>query len=235
MRIRIHRHPFGEAVLTRLLAGYIRLVHATGRFELCCDPVAADLIRAKRPVIGAFWHGRMLMSVPAWTDLVRHLDVASPLQTHVVISEHADGRFISNAIARLGPQTVAGSAKRAGGLGLLRAALEVLADGQIVVVTPDGPRGPRMRAKSGTVLLAIRAGVPVIPLAFACRHQWLLASWDRFALPRPFDRGVFAFGRPLSFGKDAEPAAAKLELEEALTGITNEADHAVGREPVPPG
>lgn len=235
MRARFHRHPLGEAVLARLVAGYIRLVHATGRFELRCDPAAAELIRRRHALIGAFWHGRMLMMVPAWRMLIRHLDVASPLPPSMVISEHPDGRLIASAIARLGLRTVSGSTKRAGGLGLLRGALDVLAGGQIVVVTPDGPRGPRMRAKGGTIHMAVRAGVPIIPVAFAARHQRLLSSWDRFVLARPLDWGVYAFGPPLSVARDADPDVATAELERRLTALTNEVDDAVGRERVAPG
>jgi lysophospholipid acyltransferase (LPLAT)-like uncharacterized protein len=235
MRIRLHRHPIGQAVLARLVASYIRLVHITGEFELRCDPATAELIRGQRPLIGAFWHGRMLMIQPAWATLVRHLGLTAPLQPYVISSAHADGRFIASATDRLGLKTVFGSTKKAGGLGLLRGALKVLAEGNIAVVTPDGPRGPRMRAKSGTIHMARLAGVPIVPVTFACRRQWLLSSWDRFVLPRPFDRGVFAFGRPLVFTRDSNPDAAGAELEHELNRLTSEVDRAVGREPVAPG
>jgi lysophospholipid acyltransferase (LPLAT)-like uncharacterized protein len=235
MRIRIHRHPLGEAVLARLVAGYIRLVQATGRFELRCDPAAAELIRARRPLIGAFWHGRMLMIPPAWVALTRDLGLTSPLQPYVAASDHADGRFITRATERLGLKTVTAPTKKAGGLGLLRGVLKVLDEGQIAVLTPDGPRGPRMRAKGGTLLLAIRAGVPIIPVTAASRRQLLLASWDRFAVPQPFDRGVFAFGRPLVFAEDSDPKTAAAQLERELNLLTSEAERAVGREPVASG
>lgn len=234
MRIRIHRHPLGQAVLGWLIAHYVKLVAASGRFELRCDPGAAELIRARRPMIGAFWHGRMLLIAPAWQALVDQLGLERPLQPFVASSNHADGRLIASATERLGIRTVFGSTKRAGGLGLLRVALDVLRQGNILVVTPDGPRGPGMRAKSGAAHLAIRAHVPIVPLAYATRHQRLLRSWDCFALPRPFDRGIFAFGAPLHFAEGEDAQAASARLERALNVLTAEVDRAVGHRPVEP-
>lgn len=234
MRIRLHRHPIGQAVLGWLIAHYIKLVTATSRFELRCDPGATDLIGTGRPLIGAFWHGRMAMIAPAWHAAVREVGLERPLQPYVISSDHADGRLMGRATDRLGIKTVYAATKRAGGLALLRAALGVLRRGNIAVVTPDGPRGPRMRAKSGTTHLAIRAGVPILPVSFASRHQHVFKSWDRFALPRPFDRGVFAFGAPLYLSQDEDPDAASLRLEQVLNALTAEADRAVGREPVQP-
>ena len=40
-------------------------------------------------------------------------------------------------------------------------------DGEVVGITPDGPKGPRMRANSGVVSLAKVAGAPIMPLTFA--------------------------------------------------------------------
>ena len=219
--------------LAWLAAGYIGLVHRTGRWELRCDPATARLIRERRPFIGAFWHGRMLMIAAAWRVLLRELAVAEPLQACVVSSDHRDGRLMARATARFGILTVFASTRR-GGVSLLRAARGVIERGQIPVFTPDGPRGPRMRAKPGVVRLAIRTGVPIVPITFAASNQRLLASWDRFALALPFARGVLAFGAPLALDRNADPEAARRLLEERLTGLTREADRALGLPPVEP-
>jgi hypothetical protein len=110
----------------------------------------------------------------------------------------------------------------------------VLEQGQIAVFTPDGPRGPRMRAKPGVVRLAMTTGVPIVPITFAASNQRLLASWDRFALALPFARGVLAFGAPLELGRDADPEAARRLLEERLNALTLEADQALGLTPIGP-
>ena len=224
MRVRLHRHPLGAAAVSLVITGYIRAARATGKFQLRCDPQAAELIRARTPVIGAFWHGRMMMIQPAWASLVRHLTLTSPLRPWVVTSSHADGRLIATVCERLGLGVVSGSTKRAGGLGLLRAGFEVLKSGEILVITPDGPRGPRRRAKNGTVHLAMRAAVPIIPVTFASRRQWVLSSWDCLVMPSIFDHGILAFGQPLRFGKETEISVAPSELERALNGLTDEVE-----------
>jgi hypothetical protein len=232
-RRRWHDPAAVQAGLALVAAGYIRLVHRTGRWELRCDPATASLIRARRPFIGAFWHGRMLLIAAAWRALLAELRVAEALQPYVVSSDHRDGRMMAQATRRLGLRTVFGST-RPGGVSLLRAARRVIEDGQIAVFTPDGPRGPRMRAKPGVVRLAIRTGVPIVPITFAASNQRLLASWDRFALALPFARGVLAFGAPLELGHDADPEAGRRLLEERLNELTREADRALGLPPVEP-
>jgi lysophospholipid acyltransferase (LPLAT)-like uncharacterized protein len=220
-------------MLAWLAAGYIRLVHRTGRWELRYDPATARLIRARRPFIGAFWHGRMLLIAAAWRALLSELSIARPLQPYVISSAHRDGRMMARATRRFGLETVFGST-RPGGVSLVRAARRVIEDGQIAVFTPDGPRGPPMRAKAGVVRLAIATGVPIVPITFAASNQRLLASWDRFALALPFARGVLAFGAPLELARDADPEAGRRLLEERLNELTREADRALGLTPSEP-
>ena len=216
-----------------LAASYIRLVHRSGRWRLQYDPATAELVRARRPFIGAFWHGRMLMVDPAWRALVAELQVHDPLQPCVVSSSHPDGRFMARATVHLGHRSVVGSTKH-GAVGLLRAVRRVLADGQIAVITPDGPKGPRMRVKPGAVRLAMKMGVPIVPMTFGAANRRLLGSWDRFALVWPFSSGVLAFGAPIEIASDADQEEARLRIERELTALTAAVDRAVGTEPVEP-
>jgi hypothetical protein len=232
-RRRWHHRPRAQAPLAWLMAGYIRLVHRTGRWELRYDPATARLIRARRPFIGAFWHGRMLMMAAAWPAILAELGMSQALQPHVVSSDHRDGRLMARATRRFGLATVFGSTRQ-GRVSLLRAARRVIEQGQIAVLTPDGPRGPRMRAKPGVVRLAMATGVPIVPVTFAASNQRVLGSWDRFALALPFARGVLAFGAPLELARDGDPAAACELLEQCLNQLTRDADRALGLTPIEP-
>lgn len=231
-RRRWHHRPWPQAVLAASAAGYIRLVDRTGRWQLRCDPATAQLIRSRRPFIGAFWHGRMLMIAAAWQRLLAELGTKA-LQPYVISSDHRDGRLMAQATRRFGLRTVFGSTRPGHG-SLLRVARGVLEQGQIAVFTPDGPRGPRMRAKPGVVRLAMRARVPIVPITFAASNQRLLGSWDRFALALPFARGVLAFGAPLELDGEDDPEAARQLLEQRLNRLTCEADQALGLAPVEP-
>ena len=65
------------------------------------------------------------------------------------------------------------------------------------VLNPDGPRGPRFKCKPGAVLLAQMSHRPLLPLAYAASHAWLV-HWDKFVLPWPFARIAVAIGEPMT-------------------------------------
>ena len=79
----------------------------------------------------------------------------------------------------------------------LREMVKLVRSGGYVGITPDGPRGPRMRASEGVVAAARLTGVPVVPLGISTTRRRLLNSWDRFLLPMPLSRGVFVWGDPI--------------------------------------
>lgn len=228
------RHgPWAQALLAHVAAGYVDLVDRTGCWELRCDPATADLIRERRPFIAAAWHGRALMIYPAWRALLGVLGMVDPPQPYVMTSTHGDGLLVSRTLARFGVRSVLGSSRR-GGTTVLRAAHRLLRAGQIIVITPDGPRGPRMRAQPGIVHLASRSGAPIVPIACAATNQHHLSSWDHFALALPLARGILAFGPPLDIGRDIERERARQLVERRLSALTAEVDRALGRVSVAP-
>ena len=77
----------------------------------------------------------------------------------------------------------------------LRAALAELSAGRIVAIAPEGTRsgdGRLQRGRSGVVLLALRSGAPVLPLAYHGQEQFrqnvvrLRRTDFRIAVGRPF-------------------------------------------------
>jgi lysophospholipid acyltransferase (LPLAT)-like uncharacterized protein len=221
-------------VACRLIALYIRLVWVTGRWEIRNGGLAERLWQEQTPFILAFWHGRMLILPGMWPR-------RSPM--HMLISMHRDGEIIARAIGYFGIGTVRGSAakpgsnKDKGGAAALRGMLKALKGREYVGITPDGPRGPRMRASEGIVTVARVSGVPILPCSFSCRHRVVLNTWDRFVVPLPFTRGVIVWGDPINVARETDATGleqARLHVEEALTTITHEADDAMGVAPVEP-
>ncbi|MEQ8195113.1 MAG: lysophospholipid acyltransferase family protein [Rhodospirillales bacterium] len=223
----ITRKPGVRRFLCWLGAQYIRLVYKSGRWETRRGDIPQRFIDANEPFIAGFWHGRLMMMPYAWT---------SPKTFHTLISEHPDGRLIADTIAHFGFGAIAGSSTR-GGTAALRQILKALNEGAYAGITPDGPRGPRMRATEGIVTIARLAGAPVIPVSFGAARRRVLNTWDRFVLALPFSRGVIVWGDPVSVPRDADEYGleeARRRIEDAINAVTDEADILCGCAPVEP-
>ncbi len=214
-------------VLCWLGSLYIRFAHATGRWRVIGGEAAQGRWDRGEPFILCFWHGRLLMMPYCWRR---------DRTIHMLISQHRDGQIIARTVGHFGIQTVAGSSSK-GGAQALRAMVKALKAGDCVGITPDGPRGPRMRATDGVVNLARLAGVPIIPATFGATRGRVLGSWDRFLVAWPFGRGVIVWGDPITVARDADADAldaARARVEDSLNAITAEADRLTGRVPVEP-
>ncbi|MEK9944596.1 MAG: lysophospholipid acyltransferase family protein [Alphaproteobacteria bacterium] len=225
---RLTRKPFVQALIGGLAAGYLLLVRYTTRWELIGEDTAAALWRDGQPFVLAFWHGRLLLIGAHWRRKV-------PM--NMLISQHADGELIARTVGHVGIGTVRGSSKR-GGAAAVRSMVKAARSGECLGFTPDGPRGPRMRASRGVIDVARLTGLPIVPVTLSTRGHRVLNTWDRFCLPRPFTRAVVLWGTPMTVARDADAAAcetARATLEADMIRMTETADQACGREPVPPG
>jgi lysophospholipid acyltransferase (LPLAT)-like uncharacterized protein len=114
----------------------------------------------------------------------------------------------------LGYSTVRGSTKR-GGAGALKQLLDDTA-GKHIVITPDGPRGPRRRLKPGAIFVASQTGRPVCAGAYACRRYWRIrGSWTDLAVPKPFTTVYAATGTPIP----VPPNLSREELDAYVTRV----------------
>ena len=229
---RFHQRPRVQAASAAAITAYIRLIDRTGRFEVRADPATVELVRRRRPFIGAFWHGRMMMMAPAWRRLVALSGVEDPLRLCIISSDHADSILVAQIMRRLGLDVVHGSHKR-GGLAIYRNALRALGADRIAVMTPDGPRGPAEDVKPGIARLAQKAGVPIVPGSFGVARARQLRSWDSFVLPLPFARGIMAFGEPLSIARDDDPERARLDIARAISRLSEGVDRDLLPDAVP--
>src|SRR5262245_26969742 len=144
----------------------------------------------------------------------------------VMISHHADGELVTQACRYLDVGVVRGSSTR-GGTAALMEMIERSADRHLLV-TPDGPRGPRHVVRPGLVYLASVTGLPIVLLAVGYSRTWRLKTWDRMAIPCPGSTTYGVVSEPIGV-----PAGLKHDeigewcsrIEERFVRLTASAQH----------
>ena len=168
------------------------------------------------PGIFPFWHRCVLPA--AW--LFRRRGIG------VMTSQSLDGEFIARVIRRFGFIPVRGSSTRGGQRALLEMN-RMLSDRRAVAFTIDGPRGPRYVAKKGPVLLARTSDAPITAFYVAVKRAWVLNTWDRLVIPKPFSPILVRAARKIYVPPDADDAAMEkyhAEMQAALERVTTFAE-----------
>lgn len=222
------RRPAAQAAICAVAAGYIRLVRATSRLQIVGAEYPQRLWDAGTPFILGFWHGRLLMMPYSWPR---------PLPMRVLISRHIDGRLISGTLRHFAIDNIAGSSNRGGAAALVAIVKSLKRERVSVAISPDGPRGPRMRVSLGIIQAARLSGAPILPCMYATSRRKVLNSWDRFILSLPFARSVFVWGEPMLIPRDADDSeieALRAELEARMNAVADQADALCGAERIAP-
>jgi lysophospholipid acyltransferase (LPLAT)-like uncharacterized protein len=150
-------------------------------------------------------------------------------QVAVMISRSFDGEYIARILKKLHYRPVRGSSSR-GAVGALIGMRQELEAGHPAVFTIDGPRGPRYVAKPGPVLLAKKTGQSVNCFYIAIERAWILNSWDRMIIPKPFSRACAYFSSPMIVSSDAteeQMSALHQQMQETLERCRLRAEEAL--------
>jgi lysophospholipid acyltransferase (LPLAT)-like uncharacterized protein len=197
-----------QATLAAVLGGYLWLVLHTIRWKIINREPADALLQDPRGFLVCFWHSHIAAAVGA-QPLCRPLRA-----TRLIISLSPDGEFIARAMAMMDLPAFRGSSRRTkdpkrarSGSTVYRQSLDWVRDGGILIMTPDGPRGPARHMAEGPVRMAARTGAAAILMGLCARPALKLRTWDKMELPLPFGRGAIVFDGPLHAPEDADPDA----------------------------
>jgi lysophospholipid acyltransferase (LPLAT)-like uncharacterized protein len=197
----------------------IRVISPTLRVAISFEGGAPVSIET-RPMILAFWHSCIFPATYLWRNL----------QIRVMSSDSFDGEWTGRIIRKFGFVKVRGSSSR----GAVRALLGMrreLEQGWAVAFTIDGPRGPRFVAKPGPVLLARATGAPIVAFHIAVEKAWILNTWDRSMIPKPFSRALMRVSRQILVPGDADDSQKERfhgEMQSALERVREFAEANVG-------
>jgi len=199
------------AVSSPLIAGAFKAACATCRQERRGLNHLNTSLETAQHVILAIWHETL--GLAAW-----HFRNTG---YHTLTSYSFDGELAARIVRHFGLYALRGSSSR-GGSEALRQLERATAVVPAVGFTLDGPKGPRRIAKPGIAVLAMRTGLPVVPVALAATRCWRMHSWDKLIIPKPFARLVSVYGEPI-YPPPQETAAAieslRTEVESALNRL----------------
>jgi lysophospholipid acyltransferase (LPLAT)-like uncharacterized protein len=181
-------------------------------YDPTVDPVHRD---GGSPKIFIFWHEYILGPVY----------VRGHCRMAMLVSRHRDAEWLQGVARYFGFDCVRGSTYR-GGVSALRQMAEKSKTHHLVI-TPDGPRGPRRKLAQGPVFLASTLGLPLVGMGLGYDRPWRMRTWDRFAIPRPGSRGRAVVSPALHIPPNLQHDGLehyRLQVERLLNRLTLEAE-----------
>ena len=210
--------PLGAFILKLISLSY-RIVEEHGKQE-----AMETLKNSGNSGVFLIWHQRMFPMFYACQKMDTDFSV--------IVSASRDGRYAGELAKYFGFSIiwVSSSSK---GAEALREAVDVLKSGKSLGITFDGPQGPPRKGKPGAILAACKTGCPVIPLAYGVDRCWIINSWDRYIIPKPFSKIVLKFGKPVFISDNLSEESVKSHsnlLENRLNEETTWCDLYFGEE-----
>ncbi len=174
------------AVVPQVVRVLLWLVSRTWRFEVISEEGVTPVLYGQKagPEIYCFWHQCVL---PCTVYFRRSHAV-------ILISRSFDGELITRILKMFGFDAVRGSSSRSAREGLLGLA-HIIETGRTAIFTADGPRGPIYQTKMGPIKLAQMTGAPIGAFHLEPERAWVMRSWDRFLVPKPFTRIVVSWAQ----------------------------------------
>jgi lysophospholipid acyltransferase (LPLAT)-like uncharacterized protein len=219
------KFTFRERILLWLIewSGYfvIRVLLPTVRFAVSWEEGSPKSF-AERPCVYSFWHNCMIAAMYWCRDL----------NVRVMSSDSFDGEYTGRIMQKFGFVKVRGSSSK----GAIRALLgmrRALEEGWTVAFTIDGPKGPRYVAKPGPVTLSRSTGAPMVVFHIAIERAWILNTWDRAMIPKPFSRALIRVSRAIAVPPECDQELYYRELQAALDRVRAFAEENIAKAGTP--
>ncbi len=194
------KSEFTTDYVSKLIGAVASVIGKTWRPNLICNSDINPYIETGTGVIYCFWHSRLL----ALAHIFRNTGKTA------IVSSSRDGKRAAYIASCWGHQIIFGSSTR-GGVSALRQCTRKLMEGHSVVITPDGPKGPKETVKSGTAQIALTSGAPIVILDIKPNSSWRLNSWDKLIVPKPFTQVTVTASKPIDpadFRNEKKPVDA---------------------------
>ncbi len=197
-----------------LVAGLSKLWSHTLRVRLDGFGPVEDLVARDERFILSFWHRRLFM-MPLSYPFRRRNAQGEDRGVAILSSDSKDGERSAATWRWFGIHAVRGTASEDGAKALVRM-IQAVRQGWDFGITPDGPRGPLMALKPGTIALARKTGAWIVPVSLAFDRSFELKTWDRMVIPFPFATCTVRYGVPFRVPPRSDDATEGARLQQEM-------------------
>ena len=211
-----------QTLISLIGSFYVLTVYKTSKVNLKNRKKIENLLERNESFIYSFWHDQLLMCPLTWQ---------SNSNIKVLISKHRDGDIIAQLISNLGFEAIRGSThktnkiKNKGGLLSARKMIKSLKNGISIGISPDGPKGPRHKVSEGILSISRLSESVILPVGIGFKKKWVLNTWDKFIIPKPFNEITVIWGDPIpAITNEKNNHQFKTKLESKMNNLTAQAN-----------
>ncbi|PLX65914.1 MAG: hypothetical protein C0603_13135 [Denitrovibrio sp.] len=194
-----------KGFLIRLI---LRMYISTFRHNLVIDEEVVKLASDGKRLVFFCWHNQLALSVGQ----------SNRFKFVSMISRSSDGDILTPLVESFGHAVVRASSSKGASAGVIEM-LEYMDKGFHAAMAVDGPKGPKYKAKAGTLYLAKKADCVLVPVICDCTSFFRFGSWDNFIMPKPFAKIDLRLETPIILSDSVEKSVVNKELAEVQNKI----------------
>ena len=163
-------------IISLILKIIFNVIFFTCRWKIINDGLLKK--NKNKPLLICIWHSRLIF----FSRFFKY----SKYQVWGISSTHKDSKILARVLKSWGINLIKGSSTR-GWINVIKQMRKLFKkENATIVVTADGPKGPKKIAKEGSIKLAKKHNVPVVAASAISSAFWELPSWDKTKIPKPF-------------------------------------------------
>lgn len=193
-------------ILAYIIKGLLKILLMTCKIEV--NGIAGFIKAAHTsPCILMLWHNRLLIVGYFLSKYIPQLTYSA------FVSKSRDGEILAQFATSYPNGKTIRVAHNARDQALRNLIQRLKTKEEIIIITPDGPKGPKYEMKQGIVKAAMSSGAYTVPWSWKASHFWQLKTWDMFMIPKPFSTIQVHFGEPLLAAETLEETHERFKAE----------------------
>lgn len=173
---------------------YLYIVKLTTRLEYRANFEGnyKDYFNSNKPSIVINFHNQLILAYLFLHPIGKRFCTLS--------SPHRDSMIFAKLSKKAGVKVIIGTSNK-NPVSAAKQIIQNLKSGRNVLITPDGPKGPKYNINSNLIGISFLSKAPIIPMHLSISKYKQLNNWDNLIIPLPFGKLLVNIGNPIQSGQ----------------------------------